>query len=90
MKYLLISLLFFSCVESKKKIAPAPSLEGFSKESSQKLEDDFSDFKKKDESCDSEEEVQKKIEEKLKKEPTKAFKLQGGEPDCAIDGSTTE
>lgn len=46
--------------------------------------EDFSDLeKKKDESCDTTEDLEKKIEEKAKKQ--EAFKLQGGDPGCTTD-----
>lgn len=39
--------------------------------------------KKKDESCDTEEDLEKQIEEAKKKQ--EAFKLQGGDPGCTTD-----
>ncbi len=48
-----------------------------------KTEDDFSDLKEKDESCDTEEDLEKKIEEQAKKQ--EAFKLQGGDGGCEVN-----
>ena len=45
---------------------------------------DFSDLEKKDdESCDTTEDLEKKIKEKSKKQ--EAFKLQGGDEGCSTD-----
>lgn len=48
-----------------------------------KTEDDFSDLKEQDESCDTEEDLEKKIEEQAKKQ--EAFKLQGGDGGCEVN-----
>ncbi len=50
---------------------------------SQKLTDDFSDLKKKeDEACDTEEEITKK----LAKPKQEVFQLQGGDSGCDVEG----
>jgi hypothetical protein len=47
--------------------------------------DDFSDLKKKEEKCDTEEELLKKQFEKKEKSKTSAIKLQGGnDPGCSV------
>ena len=87
MKLILLVLLLAGCMEKETpSINNTLTTAGIATSNSK--EDDFSDFKKKDdESCDGEEDIHKKIQEKLKKEPAKAFKLQGGEADCAIDAA---
>lgn len=65
MKKNLLSLLLLmnlSACKEETKVAPPQSLKSFEVSS-----EDFSEFKPKDESCDSEEELKKKLEEDLKK-----------------------
>ena len=45
--------------------------------------DDFSDLEKKDESCDTEEDLEKKIEDQARKK--QAFQLQGGDEGCVVE-----
>ncbi len=46
-------------------------------------QDDFSDLKKDDEACDTQEDLEKKIEEQARQK--QAFKLQGGDEGCTVD-----
>ncbi len=84
---LLTSLFIFSCqkeeVSVAKTIVPSVNYDFNSKSNSLKSGDDFSDLKKKgDESCDTEEEITKK----LARPKQEAFKLQGGDTGCDIEG----
>ena len=84
----LFCLLVFSCQqETPKKEMPTlqkSSTVSNGQASSQASADDFSDLAKKDdESCDTEEDLEKKIQEKIKKK--EAFKLQGGDSDCTME-----
>jgi hypothetical protein len=81
-----LSLVLGACLlgcnkEAKSKSSAVAPVSGNSMSSS----DDFSDLEKqkKDESCDTAEDLEKKIVEKAKKQ--EAFKLQGGDPGCATD-----
>lgn len=76
---LFVLLLTIGC---QKEEAPknAVPLTGSSQAVSQSNDIDFD--KKKDESCDTEEDLERQIEEAKKKEPT-AFKLQGGDTGCS-------
>ena len=47
------------------------------------VKDDFSDLEKKDESCDTQEDLEKKIEEQARKK--QAFQLQGGDEGCVVE-----
>jgi len=87
----LISLLIFVSCQKEQKLPPvkrsqAPAQYDFSKKNtkSQNASDDFSDLKKKkeDESCDTEEEITKKLAEPKQE----AFQLQGGDSGCDVDG----
>lgn len=69
-------ILLIGCQEQKKAAAPVQSAVVQS-------EDDFSDLEKKDDgSCDTTEDLEKKIIE-AKKKPKQAFKLQGGDSGCS-------
>lgn len=73
-------LLIFTLMACQKEAAK-PAM-GKSTLGAQKNPNDFSDLQnKKDESCDSEEDLEKKIKEQIKK---KEFKLQGGNTDCVV------
>lgn len=81
---MLISLTLFSCQKETK----APASDGISGAGSSAAEagngKDFSfDKKEKDESCDTEEDLEKQIEEAKKKK--EAFKLQGNDGGCTVD-----
>ncbi len=82
---ILFSLLFlFSCQQTESSMSKSSSIPGQDQSSLQaKAEDDFSDLKEKDESCDTEEDLEKKIEEQAKKQ--EAFKLQGGDEGCEVN-----
>jgi len=73
-----LGALLFGCQPSQ-KIGSGDSMHE-AQSSQVKVEDDFSDLKEKDESCDTEEDLEKKIEEQVKKK--EAFKLQGGDGGC--------
>lgn len=84
----LISLLYLVSCQKEEAPAPvkrsqAPAEYDFTKKGthSQKANDDFSDLKKKDdESCDTEEEITKKLAEPKQE----AFQLQGGDTGCDV------
>lgn len=77
----LCTLLFLSCHKEE-----APKVAQVQQSAVVQAEDDFSDLKKKDdESCDTEEDLEKKIMEQAKKKPAKAFKLQGGDTGCTTN-----
>lgn len=81
--FVLIVTLISGCqpTENNKKGSSSPaSHETKQVQAQAKAEDDFSDLKEKDESCDTEEDLEKKIEEQAKKK--EAFKLQGGDGGC--------
>ena len=77
------SLILFSCNKEESSL-PSNSTSSSSALSSANDPNDFSDLEKKDdESCDTTEDLEKKIEEKAKKQ--EAFKLQGGDEGCSTD-----
>ncbi|PIP94684.1 MAG: hypothetical protein COW00_09230 [Bdellovibrio sp. CG12_big_fil_rev_8_21_14_0_65_39_13] len=82
MKLLIISLIVFfqltSCKEEQKPIVEAPV------SSAQASSQDFSDLKPKDESCDSEEELKKKLEEELKNNAAKPSLTGFKDADCEV------
>lgn len=85
----LISLLFVSCNKDEDVATPnrkAPEVNNYdfnAKSNSLDKKDDFSDLEKKDdESCDTEEEITKK----LAKPKQEAFQLQGGDSGCDVTG----
>lgn len=85
----LLTLLISSCQQTKlentgeeSSTFPDKQLEEESTQLQAKVEDDFSDLKQKDESCDTEEDLEKKIEEQARKK--KAFQLQGGDENCEV------
>lgn len=75
--FFLLSLVLISCQQETKVAADTSAV--------QKIEPsaDVVFDKKKDESCDTEEDLEKQIEE-AKKKP-EAFKLQGGDSGCSTD-----
>lgn len=77
---LFILLTLSSCKEEAK---PVSSADAVSSAAATKAEDFDFEKKDKDESCSTEEDLEKQIE-KAKKAP-KAFKLQGGDPGCTTD-----
>ena len=84
MKYLVLSLLFLTSCMPEKKAAITTADSAPVQNSMTTNKDDFSDLEKKtDGGCTTEEDLEKKIMEKTKKGPAKAFKLQGGDPGCS-------
>ncbi|MCR9203147.1 MAG: hypothetical protein NXH75_01110 [Halobacteriovoraceae bacterium] len=79
---LFILFTLSSCKEDTKP-AVSTSADAVSSAAVTKTEDFDFEKKDKDESCSTEEDLEKQIE-KAKKAPT-AFKLQGGDPGCATD-----
>lgn len=80
----LVLITITSCQQEKKDTAPIADAVSSAAAASSAAQDNL-DFEKKDkdESCSTEEDLEKQIE-KAKKEP-KAFKLQGGDPGCSTD-----
>lgn len=70
--------LLFGCQPNEEKSSVNSTRDAQSSQA--KVEDDFSDLEEKDESCDTEEDLEKKIEEQAKKK--EVFKLQGGDGGC--------
>lgn len=84
MKFLLLSLfLLVACQQEKNSTSLPISKAAVSKVA---IGDDFSDLKKEDdESCDTEEDLKKKLEADIEKQKKgEAVQLQGGDPDCAV------
>lgn len=90
MKILSLILFLFlltSCQSEEQKVIPQKKIQKSNydfnaKSNSLNSSDDFSDLKKKDdESCDTEEEVTKKLAEPKQE----AFQLQGGDSGCEVD-----
>ena len=81
-----LSLLLFSCQQEQniKSSAGTSADYDFNKKvNSVSAKDDFSDLKKEDdESCETEEEISKK----LAAPKQEAFQLQGGDSGCEVDG----
>ena len=96
MTKLLISILFIlffvSCQKesdknkTNKNKMQVVSLQKKTKKVKVDIDDDFSDFAKKEEKCDSEEELLKKQFEKKTKSKNQAIKLQGGnDSGCSVN-----
>lgn len=87
MKTLLISALILlglltSCQSEENSATTQTPIDAVSSPATQKGED-FNLKKDDDESCDTEEDLEKKLEE-AKKKPNEAFKLQGGDAGCEV------
>jgi hypothetical protein len=84
----LFSIFIFGCQQTKMENTTTETFpnEGVSHSSNQlqaQVKDDFSDLKKDDESCDTQEDLEKKIEEQARKK--QAFQLQGGDEGCVVE-----
>lgn len=84
--FFLISVTLFSCQQESNSKSEPKKIENYDftkKSNSVSATDDFSDLKKEDdESCDTEEEVTKK----LAAPKQEAFQLQGGDSGCDVEG----
>ena len=89
MRFLLTLLLILSISSCQKEAkAPASTSDGISGAATQVTKGSGQDFafdsnKEKDESCDTEEDLEKQIEKAKKKQ--EAFKLQGNDGGCAVE-----
>ena len=75
-------VLISSCQSEEKTVTAPASIDGVSSPAMPKGED-FNLEKEDDESCDTKEDLEKKLEE-AKKKPNEAFKLQGGDAGCEV------
>ena len=87
---LFILLILVSCQDNKtgqasKEVAFSAVSNNGQSGSSEDNFDDIAKLGKKDESCATEEEIKENFKPKSEEKP-KAFKLQGGDPGCTVDG----
>jgi len=81
--WIILVLTFISCKKEKPSNVSTPEYNFDSKDNSQraqKPEEKYNFDEKEEESCDTEEELEKKVT----KPKQEAFKLQGGDPGCEV------
>lgn len=79
----LLILMVSSCQKQEEVPAKSDGVSGAASSAMAPKAEDIDFDKKKDESCDTEEDLEKQIEEAKKKQ--EAFKLQGGDGGCTTD-----